>query len=180
MTLLASSVFLSRLSSCARCEHARGLFLRKKNCATLSPMILPAGFYLFLWDYRRRRRRRRPLRFVLVPICREMETDLTLSLSLSLHFTPRDAITQMQQISMRTAVRSSAVRSAKKQQQHSCDCTVARADYCASGTSFYTTTEKQDSYPSLENILDKHCADATLKACIKELLDGFLRTSRKR
>jgi len=93
------------------------------------------------------------------------------TLSLSLHFTPRDAITQMQQISMRTAVRSSAVRSAKKQQQHRIR-TVARAEYGASGTSFYTTTEKQDSYPSLENILDKHCADATLKACIKELLDG--------
>ena len=81
----------------------------------------------------------------------------------------------MQQISMRAAVRSSTVRSAKKQQQSQRIRTVTRAgdgEYGASGTSFYTTTEKQDSYPSLENILDKHCADATLKACIKELLDG--------
>ena len=87
----------------------------------------------------------------------------------------RNKITQqMQQISMRAAVRSSTVRSAKKQQQSQriCTVTVRVMANTAPLACLYTTTEKQDSYPSLENILDKHCADATLKACIKELLDG--------
>ena len=44
-------------------------------------------------------------------------------------------------------------------------------EYGASSTSFYTTTEKQDSYPSLDNILEKHCADAKLRKVIVEMLD---------
>jgi len=44
-------------------------------------------------------------------------------------------------------------------------------EYGASSTSFYTTTEKQDSYPSLENILEKHCKDEKLRKVIVEMLD---------
>ena len=44
-------------------------------------------------------------------------------------------------------------------------------EYGASSTSFYTTTEKQDSYPSLENILEKHCADPMLRKVIVEMLE---------
>lgn len=44
-------------------------------------------------------------------------------------------------------------------------------EYGASSTSFYTTTEKQDSYPSLENILSKHCKDEMLREVIVEMLD---------
>eukprot|EP00629_Pelagomonadales_sp_RCC1024_P011966 CAMPEP_0119260318 /NCGR_PEP_ID=MMETSP1329-20130426/760_1 /TAXON_ID=114041 /ORGANISM="Genus nov. species nov., Strain RCC1024" /LENGTH=377 /DNA_ID=CAMNT_0007259741 /DNA_START=41 /DNA_END=1170 /DNA_ORIENTATION=+ len=43
-------------------------------------------------------------------------------------------------------------------------------EYGASGTSFYTTTEKQDSYDSLDKILDEKCKDAKLRTCIVECL----------
>ena len=44
-------------------------------------------------------------------------------------------------------------------------------EYGASSTSFYTTTDKQDSYPSLENILERHCADEKLRKVIVEMLE---------
>ena len=52
--------------------------------------------------------------------------------------------------------------------------TVVRGEgeYGASGTSFYTTTEKQDSYPTLEETLANKCADAGLRGVIVEMLDA--------
>ena len=44
-------------------------------------------------------------------------------------------------------------------------------EYGASSTSMYTTTEKQESYPSLENILERHCKDEMLRKVIVEMLD---------
>lgn len=45
-------------------------------------------------------------------------------------------------------------------------------EYGASGTSFYTTTEAQDSYASLEEILEKKCEDTKLRLVIKDMLDA--------
>ena len=45
-------------------------------------------------------------------------------------------------------------------------------EYGASGTSFYTTTEKQESYDSLDAVLDAKCADPEVKVVIKEQLDA--------
>ena len=45
-------------------------------------------------------------------------------------------------------------------------------EYGASSTSFYTTTEKQDSYDDLDSILDAHCADKQLQTVIREMLDA--------
>jgi len=44
-------------------------------------------------------------------------------------------------------------------------------EYGASGTSFYTDTEKQDSYDSAQDILDAHCEDKKLQKVIVEMLD---------
>ena len=44
--------------------------------------------------------------------------------------------------------------------------------YGASGTSFYTTTEKQDSYDSLDKVLDAKCKDAGVRKVIVEMLDA--------
>eukprot|EP00793_Prasinoderma_coloniale_P005975 PRCOL_00004449-RA len=44
--------------------------------------------------------------------------------------------------------------------------------YGASGTSFYTTTEKQDSYDDLDTVLNSKCADEQTRAVIKEMLDA--------
>ena len=44
--------------------------------------------------------------------------------------------------------------------------------YGASGTSFYTTTEKQDSYDSLDTVLDAKCKDAGVRKVIVEMLDA--------
>ena len=69
----------------------------------------------------------------------------------------------------RRAARSSvkAARTLKR------DVRVADGDaYGASGTSFYTTTEKQESYDSLDAVLDAKCADPEVKAVIKEQLDA--------
>lgn len=46
-----------------------------------------------------------------------------------------------------------------------------KGEYGASSTSFYTKTEKKDSYESLETILEKKCSDPKLRQCIKEMLD---------
>ena len=45
-------------------------------------------------------------------------------------------------------------------------------EYGASSTSFYTTTEKQDSYESLDDVLDAKCKDEKVKAVIKDMLDA--------
>jgi len=45
-------------------------------------------------------------------------------------------------------------------------------EYGASSTSFYTTTEKQDSYASLDDVLNEKCADDKLKTVIKDMLDA--------
>ena len=45
-------------------------------------------------------------------------------------------------------------------------------EYGASGTSFYTTTEKQESYDSLDNVLNAKCADPEVRTVIKEQLDA--------
>ena len=45
-------------------------------------------------------------------------------------------------------------------------------EYGASSTSFYTTTEKQDSYESLDDVLNAKCKDDQVKAVIKDMLDA--------
>ena len=45
-------------------------------------------------------------------------------------------------------------------------------EYGASGTSFYTTTEKQDSYDDLDTVLEAKCADQKTRAVIVEMLDA--------
>lgn len=45
-------------------------------------------------------------------------------------------------------------------------------EYGASSTSFYTTTEKQDFYESLDTVLDAKCKDVKVKAVIKDMLDA--------
>ena len=51
--------------------------------------------------------------------------------------------------------------------------TTQGGDACgASGTSFYTTTEKQDSYDSLDKVLDAKCKDAGVRKVIVEMLDA--------
>ena len=44
-------------------------------------------------------------------------------------------------------------------------------EYGASSTSFYTTTEKQDSYESLDDVLAEKCSDDKVRAVIKDMLD---------
>ena len=44
--------------------------------------------------------------------------------------------------------------------------------YGASGTSFYTTTEKQDTYDSLDKVLTAKCKDAGVRKVIVEMLDA--------
>lgn len=45
------------------------------------------------------------------------------------------------------------------------------AEYGASSTSFYTTTEKKDSYDSLDVILETKCKDEKVRQVIKDMLD---------
>ncbi len=45
-------------------------------------------------------------------------------------------------------------------------------EYGASSTSFYTTTEKQETYDSLEDVLSTKCADEQVRAVIKDMLDA--------
>jgi len=45
-------------------------------------------------------------------------------------------------------------------------------EYGASSTSFYTTTEKQDSYESLDVVLENKCKDTKLRLVIKDMLDA--------
>ncbi|MGK3746534.1 MAG: sedoheptulose-bisphosphatase [Bacillariaceae sp.] len=44
-------------------------------------------------------------------------------------------------------------------------------EYGASSTSFYTTTEKQDSYASLEEVLAEKCSDDKVKQVIVDMLE---------
>lgn len=44
-------------------------------------------------------------------------------------------------------------------------------EYGASSTSFYTTNEKQDSYASLDDILQEKCKDEKVKQVIVDMLD---------
>lgn len=44
-------------------------------------------------------------------------------------------------------------------------------EYGASSTSFYTKAEKQDSYKSLDEVLDEKCADDKVRQVIKDMLD---------
>lgn len=44
-------------------------------------------------------------------------------------------------------------------------------EYGASSTSFYTSTEKQDSYESLDDILTTKCEDKQVQKVIKDMLD---------
>mmetsp|Transcript_3126 Transcript_3126/g.3616 ORF Transcript_3126/g.3616 Transcript_3126/m.3616 type:complete len:377 (-) Transcript_3126:89-1219(-) len=45
-------------------------------------------------------------------------------------------------------------------------------EYGASSTSFYTTTEKQETYDSLDDVLTTKCADEKLRVVIKDMLDA--------
>jgi hypothetical protein len=44
-------------------------------------------------------------------------------------------------------------------------------EFGASSTSFYTTTEKQDTYASLEEILQSKCKDEKVRQVITDMLD---------
>lgn len=45
-------------------------------------------------------------------------------------------------------------------------------EYGASSTSFYTTVEKQDTYLSLDDVLETKCADANVRQVIKDMLEA--------
>jgi sedoheptulose-bisphosphatase len=45
-------------------------------------------------------------------------------------------------------------------------------EYGASSTSFYTTTEKQESYSSLDEVLDEKCSDPKVRMVIKDMLEA--------
>ena len=71
------------------------------------------------------------------------------------------------------APRRAAAKASKAPVRAARDVRVQSGDaYGASGTSFYTTTEKQESYDSLDNVLDAKCADPEVRTVIKEQLDA--------
>lgn len=49
--------------------------------------------------------------------------------------------------------------------------TALYGEFGASSTSFYTTTEKQDTYASLEEILDEKCKDKKVQQVIIDMLE---------
>jgi sedoheptulose-bisphosphatase len=49
--------------------------------------------------------------------------------------------------------------------------TQLQGEFGASSTSFYTTAEKQDTYASLEEILDSKCKDPKVRQVIIDMLD---------
>lgn len=49
--------------------------------------------------------------------------------------------------------------------------TLLKGEYGASSTSFYTTTEKKDSYESLNTVLEQKCSDPKVRQVIKDMLD---------
>jgi sedoheptulose-bisphosphatase len=44
------------------------------------------------------------------------------------------------------------------------------SSYAASETSFYTTEEKKDSYPTLDETLEHKCFDPKVRQCIRDLM----------
>jgi len=49
--------------------------------------------------------------------------------------------------------------------------TALYGEFGASSTSFYTTTEKQDSYDSLDKVLEEKCSDPQVREVIVDMLD---------
>jgi sedoheptulose-bisphosphatase len=49
--------------------------------------------------------------------------------------------------------------------------TERKAEYGASSTSFYTSSEKQESYESLDDVLTKECKDPLVRQVIKDMLE---------
>jgi len=49
--------------------------------------------------------------------------------------------------------------------------TALNGEYGASSTSFYTTTEKKDSYESLQTVLEQKCSDPKVRQVIRDMLD---------
>jgi sedoheptulose-bisphosphatase len=49
--------------------------------------------------------------------------------------------------------------------------TSLQGEFGASSTSFYTTTEKQDSYDSLDKVLEEKCSDPLVREVIVDMLD---------
>ena len=45
------------------------------------------------------------------------------------------------------------------------------SSYAASETSFYTTEEKRESYPTLDETLQVKCSDPKVRQCIKDLME---------
>ena len=81
----------------------------------------------------------------------------------------------MPTVAVRAAAAPSARRAARsvKATRVARDVRMADGDaYGASGTSFYTTTEKQESYDSLDQVLNAKCADKEVITVIKEQLDA--------
>ena len=70
------------------------------------------------------------------------------------------------------AIRFKKLRYARSPQKKNRHTTQGGDAYGASGTSFYTTTEKQDSYDSLDKVLDAKCKDAGVRKVIVEMLDA--------
>ena len=71
------------------------------------------------------------------------------------------------------APRRAAAKASKAPLRAARDVRVRDGDaYGASGTSFYTTTEKQESYDALDSVLNAKCADAEVRTVIKEQLDA--------
>ncbi|CAH0375242.1 unnamed protein product [Pelagomonas calceolata] len=67
---------------------------------------------------------------------------------------------------------ATALQPARPQRRQSLAVRQGGDAYGASGTSFYTTTEKQDSYDSLDKVLDAKCKDAGVRKVIVEMLDA--------
>ena len=49
--------------------------------------------------------------------------------------------------------------------------TSLNGEYGASATSFYTKTEKKDTYESLDDVLEAKCKDEKVRGVIKDMLD---------
>lgn len=49
--------------------------------------------------------------------------------------------------------------------------TKLNGEFGASSTSFYTTTEKKDTYESLDSVLEAKCKDEKVRAVIRDMLD---------
>lgn len=56
-------------------------------------------------------------------------------------------------------------------QQRASGNTALYGEFGASSTSFYTTTEKQETYASLEEVLDQKCSDPKVRQVIIDMLE---------